>query len=473
MEHLGRPRTDMARVIGDDVVTQDHAHSFKIRYLYDRDFEYDGSRFFDFRKKLIETGGKAARLAPYLQSWLFFGLMKEIFGHICGIDFDWRDFVQAEEGRDYTVTDIPSWMDRYEKLRDPTCYRMIELGSKFKDSGSIEAWEKIQKLPSPPLASDPRPKKCLRALRESWHTLTRRLSLQKQVGASETPITQADEALPGSFVSRVDRYNKSRFIRVMANSSMQSFGSLPPSHRYSNDLTPADLFRLMFTPLTKRNLTRPEDETVCLATTLGTDIEPILRESSPEERMCILLTSIGTLPLGILSARGVEGSCQCHPDGRLTYQGPAFVSTRPFAVNKTGSYFTIEAADGRRYFVGIKPQPGLEIEDGEKMYIIIPRRPPLARDRVPQEVAILSLSPDRGVQSLDSEKLGIETQYEFTAWLFDLVLPGAELLVAGGGQAGQYHIWQPPKEHWWQLDADAIDIIPRNLLTEHHKVVIG
>ncbi|EXL42637.1 hypothetical protein FOCG_15089 [Fusarium oxysporum f. sp. radicis-lycopersici 26381] len=899
MEHLTRPRADLVRVIGDDVVTQDHAHSFKIRYLYDEDFEYDGSRFFDFAEKFTDTGGKATRLAPYLQSWLFFGLMKEIFGHICGIEFDWRDFIQAEEGRDYAVvttlklemliylwlareadepaaekferldqivrvlvaadgivsdmrhlpypitaetnlddpgvpgyptmaavllsikvlgmtlceaiptvysnfisitgadseplfridkastrerllnkvefpssyysdpiisqlleragycpyqvetcdreylsqgnlglrwyltfldrrgipgdhskcttekcvgyqvdestyetkhlfdrdcdcelislsqgfevnlvlscvrrggtplirvdwpfvrifqmgvdegptppyvaishvwsegmgnprenalprcqlsnlqysaskscpdidnvhfwidtlcipvgheeerrqeikkmasiysgaekvvvldrslmetfsnthreevliriwrspwasrlwtlqegrlskslsfyfadkfyelkhvglemeeswhkaiyyqTDILAWMDRYEKLRDPTCYRMIELGAKFKDPASIEAWEKIQKLPSLLLAGDRSPKKYLRALQGLWQTLTLGLSLDKQVSESETPIAHADEAPPSSFISRIDQYNKSRFFRVMANSSLHSFGSLPPSHRYSNHLTPAELFRLMFTSLTTRNLTRLEDEAVCLATTLGTDIDTILRESSPEERMRILLTSIGTLPLSILfihserlrgdncrwiprtllrrGARAVEGSCQCQPDGRLTYQGPALVSTRSFAVNKTGSYFTIEVANGRRYFIGIQPQPGLKIEDGEKRYLIIPSKPPLARDHVPQEIAILSLSPDQGVQSLHSERLEIETQYEFTAWLFDLVLPGSKVLAAGG-QAGQYHIWQPPKEHWWQLDADVIDIIPCNFLAENYKVVIG
>jgi hypothetical protein len=251
----------------------------------------------------------------------------------------------------------------------------------------------------------------------------------------------------------------------------------------------------MLANLTMRSLTRLEDEAVCLATTLGTDIEPILREGSPEERMRILLTSIGTLPLSILfihskrlrgencrwiprtllrkGARAVEGSCHCQRDGRLTYQGPTLVSTRSFAVNKTGSYFTIEVENGKRYFVGIQPQPELEIEDREKRYLIIPSRPPLARDRIPQEVAILSLSPGQGVQSLQSEKLEIETQYEFTGWLFDLALPGDDVLVAGGGQAGQYHIWQAPMEHWWQLDADTIDIIPCNFLTENHRVVIG
>ncbi|KAG4259321.1 HET domain-containing protein [Fusarium proliferatum] len=899
MEHLNRPRADLVRVVGDDVVTQDHAHSFKIRYLYDKDFEYDGSRFSDFAEKFIETDGKATRLAPYLQAWLFFGLMKEIFGHICGIEFDWREFIQVEEGRDYAVvttlklemliylwlareadepaaekferlnqimrvlvtadgvvsetrhlplpittetnlddpgapgyptmaavllsikilgmtlcealptvysnfvliagadseplfrvdkastherllnkiefrssyhsdpiisqlleragycpyqvetcdreylsqgnlglrwyltfldrrgipgdhtqcttekcvgyqmdestyqtkhffdrdcdcefisfshgfednlvlscvrrggtpliridwpfvriyrmgvdegptppyvaishvwsegmgnprenalprcqlnnlqlsaskscsdienihfwidtlcipvgheeerkqeikkmasiysgaekvvvldkslmntmsntqreevliriwrspwasrlwtlqegrlskslsfyfaeefyelkhiglemqmfwhkalyyhTDIPMWMDRYEKLRDPACYRMIELGAKLEDAESIEAWEKIQKLPSLPLAGDRSPNKYLRPLHGLWQTLALRLSLDKTVSASETPIAHAGEAPPSSFVSRVDQYNKSRFFRITANSSLSSFGSLPPSHRYSNNLTPAKLFEVMFTSLTTRNLTRLEDEAVCLATTLGTDIDAILRESSPEERIRILLTSIGTLPLSILfiqserlrrdncrwiprtllrrGAKAVQGTCQCQPDGRLKYQGPALVSKRPFAINKTASYFTIGVINGKQYFIGIQPQPGLEIEDGEKRYLIIPSKPPLARDHVPQEVAILSLLPDQGVQSFHSERSEIETQYEFTGWLFDLVLPGAKVLVTGG-QAGQYQIWQPPKKHRWQLDAEAIDIISCNLLTEESKILIG
>ncbi|KAF5632010.1 het domain protein [Fusarium sp. NRRL 25303] len=250
----------------------------------------------------------------------------------------------------------------------------------------------------------------------------------------------------------------------------------------------------MFTSLTTRNLTRLEDEAVCLATTLGTDIDAILRESSPEERIRILLTSIGTLPLSILfiqserlrrdncrwiprtllrrGAKVAEGSCYCQPDGRLMYQGRALISTRPFAINKTGSYFTIEVINGKQYFIGIQPQPGLDIEDGEKRYLIIPSRPALARDQVPQEVAILSLSPDQGVPSFHSELSEIETKYEFTAWLFDLALPGAKVLVAGG-QAGQYQIWLPPKEHHWQLDAEAIDIIPWNLLTEESTILIG
>ncbi|KAG4291533.1 HET domain-containing protein [Fusarium proliferatum] len=881
MEHLNRPRADLVRVVGDDVVTQDQAHSFKIRYLYDKDFEYDGSRFSDFAEKFIETGGKATRLAPYLQAWLFFGLMNEIFGHVCGIEFDWRDFIQAEEGRDYAVVTtlklemliylwlareadepaaekferlnqiirvlviadnvvsktrhlplpitaetnlddpgapgyptmaavllsikslgmtlcealptvysnfvpiagadseplfrvdrastherllnkvefpssyysdpivsqllaragycpyqvetcdreylsqgdlglrwyftfldrrgipgdhskcttekcvgyqmdestyetkhlfdrdcdcefislshgfeanlvlycvrrggtpliridwpffrifqmgvddgptppyvaishvwsegmgnprenalprcqlsnlqysasqscpdfdnvhfwidtlcipvgheeerkreikkmasiysgaekvvvldkslmqtmsntqrdellmriwrspwasrlwtlqegrlsksllllcrqilrvgayIPTWIDRYEKSRDPACSRMIELGAKLGDPESIEAWEKIQKLPSLPLASDRSPNKYLRALHGLWQTLALGLSLDKPVSAPEKPIAHAGEAPPSSFVSRVDQYNKSRCFRIMANSSLHSFGSLPPSHRYSNDLTPAKLFQVMFTSLTTRNLTRVEDEAVCLATTLGADIDAILRESSPEERIRILLTSIGSLPLSILfiqserlrrdncrwiprtllrrGAKVVEGSCQCQPDGRLMYQGRALISTRPFAINKTGSYFTIEVANGKQYFIGIQPQPGLDIEDGEKRYLIIPSRPALARDQVPQEVAILSLSPDQGVPSFHSELSEIETKYEFTAWLFDLALPGAKVLVAGG-QAGQYQIWLPPKEHRWQLDAEAVDIIPCNLLTDESKILIG
>ncbi|RBA15946.1 HET domain-containing protein [Fusarium proliferatum] len=898
MEHLNRPRADLVRVVGDDIVTQDHAHSFKIRYLYDKDFEYDGSRFSDFAKKFIDTDGKATRLAPYLQSWLFFGLMKEVFGHICGIEFDWRDFIQAEEGRDYAVvttlkletliylwlareadepvaekferlnqiervlvaadgvvsktrhlplpitaetnlddpgapgyptmaavllsikilgmtlcealptvysnfvpiagadseplfrvdrastherlnkvefpssycsdpivsqllaragycpyqvetcdreylsqgdlglrwyftfldrrgipgdhskcttekcvgyqmdestyetkhlfdrdcdcefislshgfevnlvlscvrrggtpliridwpffrifqmgvddgptppyvaishvwsegmgnprenalprcqlsnlqysasqscpdldnvhfwidtlcipvgheeerkreikkmasiysgaekvvvldkslmqtmsntqrdelliriwrspwasrlwtlqegrlskslsfyfadkfyelehvglememywhkslyyyTDIPTWVDRYEKSRDPACSRMIELGAKLGDPDSIEAWEKIQKLPSLPLASDRSPNKYLRALHGLWQTLALGLSLDKPVRAPEKPIAHAGEAPPSSFVSRVNQYNKYRFFRVMAYSSLHSFGSLPPPQRYSNNLTPAELFPLLFISLTTRNLTRLEDEAVCLATTLGMDIDAILRESSPEERIRILLTSIGTLPLSILfinserlrgdncrwiprtllhrGAKAVEGFCQCQPDGRLLYQGPALVSMRPFAINKTGTYFTIEVVNGKRYFIGIEPQPGLDIEDGEKTYLIIPSRPALARNQVPQEVAILSLSPDQGVQSSHSERSEIETQFEFTAWLFDLVLPGAKVLVTGG-EAGQYHIWLPPKEHRWQLDAEAVDIIPCDLLTEESKILIG
>ncbi|RKL25998.1 hypothetical protein BFJ72_g13889 [Fusarium proliferatum] len=876
MEHLSRPRADLVRIVGDDIVTQDHAHSFKIRYLYDKDFEYDGSRFSDFAKKFLETGGKATRLAPYLQAWLFFGLMKEIFGHICGIEFDWRDFIQVEEGRDYAVvttlklemliylwlareadepaaekferlnqivrvlvtadgvvsetrhlplpitaetnlddpgapgyptmaavllsikilgmtlcealpmvysnfvpissadseplfrvdrastherlldkveflssyhsdpivsqllaraghclyqvetcdreylsqgnlglrwyftfldrrgipgdhtkcttekcvgyqidestyetkhlfdrdcdcefislshgfevnlvlscvrrggtpliridwpffhifqmgvdegptppyvaishvwsegmgnprqnalprcqlsnlqysasqscpdldnvhfwidtlcipvnceeerkreikkmasiysgaekvvvldkslilwtlqegrlskslsfyfadkfyelehvglemetywhkslyyyTDIPTWIDRYEKSRDPACSRMIELGAKLGDPESIEAWEKIQKLPSLPLASDRGPNKYLRALHGLWQTLTLGPSLDKPVSGSERPIAHEGEAPPSSFVSRVDQYNKSRCFRIMANSSLHSFGSLPPSHRYSNDLNPAKLFQVMFTSLTTRNLTRLEDEAVCLATTLGTDIDAILRESSPEERIRILLTSIGTLPLSILfiqserlrrdncrwiprtllrrGAKIAEGSCHCQPDGRLMYQGRALISTRPFAINKTGSYFTIEVINGKQYFIGIQPQPGLDIEDGEKRYLIIPSRPALARDQVPQEVAILSLSPDQGVPSFHSELAEIETKYKFTAWLFDLVLPGDKVQVSGG-QAGQYQIWQPPKEHRWQLDAEAVDIIPCNLLTEESKILIG
>lgn len=37
----------------------------------------------------------------------------------------------------YYHTDIPTWMDRYEKLRDPACYRMIELGAKLEDAESM------------------------------------------------------------------------------------------------------------------------------------------------------------------------------------------------------------------------------------------------------------------------------------------------------------------------------------------------
>ncbi|CVL07318.1 uncharacterized protein FMAN_15389 [Fusarium mangiferae] len=391
-------------------------------------------------------------------------------------------------------TNIPTWMDRYEKLRDPACYRMIELGAKLEDAESIETWEKIRKLPSLPLAGDRSPNKYLRALHGLWQTLTLGRSLDNPVSASETPIAHAGEAPPSSFVSRVDQYNKSRFFRMTANASLNSFGSLPPSHRCSNNFTPAELFRIMFTSLTTRNLTRLEDEAVCLATTLGTDIDAILRESSPEERIRILLTSIGTLPLSILfiqserlrrdncrwiprtllrrGAKVAEGSCHCQPDGRLMYQGRALISTRPFAINKTGSYFTIAVANGKQYFIGIQPQPGPDIEDGEKTYLIIPSRPALARDHIPQEVAILSLSSDQGVPSSHSELSEIETIYEFTAWLFDLALPGAKVLVAGG-QAGQYQIWLPPKEHRWQLDAEAVDIIPCNLLTDESKILIG
>ncbi|KAF5697896.1 hypothetical protein FMUND_15267 [Fusarium mundagurra] len=314
-----------------------------------------------------------------------------------------------------------NWECLYEKLRDPACSRMIELGAKLGDPESIEAWDKIQKLPSLPLAGDRSPNKYLRALHGLWQTLTLGPSLDKPVSSSERLIAHAGDAPPSSFVSRVDQYNKSRCFRIMANSSLRSFGSLPPSHRYSNDLTPAKLFQVMFTSFTTRNLTRLEDEAVCLATTLGTDIDAILRESSPEEQIRILLTSIGTLPLSILfiqserlhgdncrwiprtllrrGAKVVEGSCQCQPYGRLMYQGRALISTRPFAINKTGSYFTIEAINGKQCFVGIQPQPGLDIEDGEKRYLIIPSRPALGRDHVPQEVAILVVNGKRFYQN--------------------------------------------------------------------------
>lgn len=372
-------------------------------------------------------------------------------------------------------TNIPSWAERYEKLRDPVCYRMIELGAEFEDPESIEAWGKIKDLP-PNQLSETRTEK------------------QDCAASSSSQNVSQVPPLPASFIARVNHYNKSRFVRLTAQQSLQSIGSLPPAHRYSTELTAVTLFRVMLTLLTPRSLTRADDEAVCLATTLGVEIEPILRATTSDERMQILLTSVGTLPLGILmvdsermsgqgrrwiprtllrpGTRALAGSCEVQPDDRLMYHGPALVSTRPFAVNKPGSYFNVEDADGKRYFAGIHPQSGLELDDLERTYLIIPSQPPLEWDHIPQKVAVLSLVAYPTVGS-GSDTLDVQTQFEFNAWLFELALPGSEVLVNGSMKPGEYHIWQPPKEHWWRLDPDGIDLVPFVPLAAETKVLIG
>ncbi|KAK2600078.1 hypothetical protein QQS21_005164 [Conoideocrella luteorostrata] len=407
----------------------------------------------------------------------------------------------------YYQTDLPSWMERYKKAGDPMCYRMIECGAKLDDPGSVDALEKVQQLETcapktAPIAPTEVVSTSLVSRLKRCHKRFRDKIQRRRVPDLETPIARARAReippLAKSFVSRINRYNKYRVVRLMANNSFQSIGSLPPSHRYSSGSTAAELFHLMLASLTTRSLTRPEDEAVCLATTLGTDLGPMLRESSPDERMRVLLTSVGTLPLGILfvdserlrdenarwiprtllrrGARNAEGTCVCQPDGRLLYQGIGLISTRPFTINKEKSYFIIAAADGNQYFVGIQPQPRLEIDNVEKTYLIIPSRPPLARDRIPQRVAIVSLSPEQGTQGVLSLVQEIQTRYEFTAWLFDLMPPGSSdssNWVLGGSQTGEYQIWQPPKKHSWRLDLDTIDTISYDSIAKDCKVLIG
>lgn len=395
-------------------------------------------------------------------------------------------------------TDLPSWVCRYENLGDQTCYAMIECGSQLGDPGCKAALRKIQK----------------------HSTLSHMAQCSqegegKQVNRSQVQGNGCEgspSSLPRSFISRIDRYNKYRAVRYMAFATFQSFGSLHPSqigsicqlqfgdfhpsHPVGLVSTKADLFRSVLAQLTTRGLTRPEDEAVCLATTIGVDLEPIFKAKSSEERMRIFLTSMDILPLGILfvdserlrmkycrwvprtllcqGPKYALGSLRCQSDGRLLYNSLALMSTRPFAIAKTCNYFAAETEDGKKYFIGIQPQPGLKIDDEAKTYLIIPSHQPLSRDSVPQRVAVISLSAKKEAKSVESQREDLQTQYEFTAWHFEFCLPGDERLHIGSVEPGQYSTWQADEQHRWNIDVeDEINGIPFTPIAEDQKVLIG
>jgi hypothetical protein len=112
------------------------SHTFEVPFLHNEQFAYDNSRFSDFAKKLDETEGKAEKLSSFIQSWLFFGLIKEIFEYISGIEVDLTDFIKDSK-KGYRVLTT-------ENLRTPIClWHAREAGGPNKER--LERWYRVQK----------------------------------------------------------------------------------------------------------------------------------------------------------------------------------------------------------------------------------------------------------------------------------------------------------------------------------------
>lgn len=267
-------------------------------------------------------------------------------------------------------------------------------------------------------------------------------------------------------------------------------------------LPPWMLFQMTFAALTRRNLMRPEDEAVCLATTVSPElVEAVLHEPDADGRMRIFLKALGRLPLAILfletkrqprpdpasgggrswmprtlmcpGPRDVPRYVEVRSDGRLSYDRPALLADRPFAVEAAddgdgrwaGLRFALALPDGgARLFVGVHPQPGVEKAAAvaaqgtpsgspRRRYVVVPSGP-LTRDNIPQRVVVLSVCGGEA----DQESGPLQTCYEFVAWVFHLSLLGDEHFKEG--ETRKYHVWLPPRKHYWHVDLDTLEVIP-------------
>jgi hypothetical protein len=205
------------------------------------------------------------------------------------------------------------------------------------------------------------------------------------------------------------------------------------------------------------------------------------------------LTSISTLPLGILFVEGeklqgygqrwipksilrggtpeINQECIVQSDGKLAHTGFGLSQTT-FIIRNSGELcFGIQLPDGRRFFVGISPQPGLEISQTEKTYAIIPSKGPLSAGNLPQRVVILSIVGSR-TESNSAENVEYETRYEFLGWLFQQQYEDSVAVHDVDGP-GTYTIWHSAIHHKWHDREESSIKIAFSLRDESRKWIIG
>jgi hypothetical protein len=305
-------------------------------------------------------------------------------------------------------TDIPAWKMWHEKYKDPFSLFLLDTaaGIGIDETTNEEVPLVKVKKSQPPQRSSTTP------VRRTLVVLRRLLRRRKPVIGenSSSHILREQPPLSGehsSFLSRMHEYNSRQVIRNQANNTFLNLGSLPPGHQLSDDIDTVRKFQMMLPTMTQRSTSRLEDETICLSALTGLDLAPILQLSSADDRMRKFLTSISTLPLGILFVEGeklqgygqrwipksilrggtpeINQECIVQSDGKLAHTGFGLSQTT-FIIRNSGELcFGIQLPDGRRFFVGISPQPGLEISQTEKTYAIIPSKGPLSAGISPNE----------------------------------------------------------------------------------------